>query len=87
MSRDGDCILLRRFGILRFRDVLCKQAQVEEVERKLIEADSVVLSGGGDVEMVKVLMKELDVSLKAYGAYILLPSGKGYWLMVCGESR
>lgn len=66
MSRDGDCILLRRFGVLRFRDILCKQARVEEVERQLMEEDGAVLNGGGDVETVKGLMKELDFRLKAY---------------------
>jgi len=78
MSRDGDCMLLRRFGTLRFRDVLCKQAQVEEVERQLARVDFEQLNGGGNVETVRELMKELDVKLRAYGAYIfLLSSGKG----------
>ena len=84
MSRDGDCMLLRRFGTLRFRDILCKQAQVEEVERQLAEADGDELNGRGNVETMKGLMRDVDAKLKAYGAYISLPSGKGYWLMVCG---
>lgn len=68
MSRDCDCMLLRRFGTLRFRDLLCKQAQVEAVEKELAEADRNELIGGGNmnVETVKRLMKELDVKLKAY---------------------
>jgi len=86
MSRDGDCMILRRFGTLRFRDLLCKQAQVAAVEQQLEDADRDELVGGGNmnVETVKDLMRELDAKLKAYGAYISLPSGKGYWLMVCG---
>ncbi|KAG0641026.1 hypothetical protein HOY80DRAFT_1008735 [Tuber brumale] len=66
MSRDGDCILARRFGVLRFRDLLCKQAQVAEVERHLALVDSGELFGHGDVETVRGLMRELDTKLKAY---------------------
>ncbi|CUS09222.1 unnamed protein product [Tuber aestivum] len=66
MSGEGDCILVRRFGALRFRDMLCKQAQVMEVEIQLAEEDGKVLQGGGDIEMVKRLMRKLDTKLKAY---------------------
>ncbi|CAZ81945.1 unnamed protein product [Tuber melanosporum] len=66
MSHDGDCVLVRRFGVLRFRDLLCKQAQVAELERHLSRVDNGELFGQGDVEAVKGLMRELDTKLKVY---------------------
>ncbi|RPA99619.1 hypothetical protein L873DRAFT_1806511 [Choiromyces venosus 120613-1] len=68
MSTDTDCIVIRRFGVLRFRDMLCKQAQVAEVERKLAEADYKLLRGIDEpnLEEMKQLMEELDTKLKAY---------------------
>ncbi|PWW75913.1 hypothetical protein C7212DRAFT_196092, partial [Tuber magnatum] len=66
MSGEGDYIIVRRFGALRFRDMLCKEAQVMEVEVQLAEEDGKVLQGGGDVEMVRKSMRKLDLKLKAY---------------------